>query len=299
MKKRNIILFFVILQTISISVFAQIINIYTPKGSAIEASDKSSSNTPTSIQNAENNASSFLTNTGWTNLVTKLEGASLAYNCHSYAWYKSEGGTPDYWINSYTQAQINAFDRSSQNSTPPSSHSNLPKYWNDGSYMVAPQWAATKVYYGSCWAWDSSIQQWVNDCDHSAVKLPLSSTGGQEIYVSKWGPWGLYQHPANIAPFDIANPPVNGRSPVATWPNPVSDMLNIEIDAIAATMVQGRNLVYDIRLYDDQGNLLRQTTSKGGAVQFNVSGLPVGIYYLHIYDGVNNTPDMQQIVVER
>ena len=47
-----------------------------------------------------------------------------------------------------------------------------------------------------------------------------------------------------------------------------------------------------------QGNLLRQAATKGGAVQFNVSNLPDGIYYLHVYDGVSEKPEMQQIVIE-
>jgi hypothetical protein len=34
-------------------------------------------------------------------------------------------------------------------------------------------------------------------------------------------------------------------------------------------------------------------------VQFNVSNLPVGIYYLHVYDGVNSKPEIHKIVVER
>jgi hypothetical protein len=55
---------------------------------------------------------------------------------------------------------------------------------------------------------------------------------------------------------------------------------------------------YDIRLYDGMGNLLRNSQTKGGTIQFNVSALPDGIYYLHIYDGVNVKPEMQQIVVE-
>jgi hypothetical protein len=72
----------------------------------------------------------------------------------------------------------------------------------------------------------------------------------------------------------------------------------IETGATADTKAQGANLTYDVRLYDGQGNLLRNATNKGGTVQFNVSALPDGIYYLHIYDGINSTPEMQQIVVQ-
>jgi Zn-dependent metalloprotease len=95
-----------------------------------------------------------------------------------------------------------------------------------------------------------------------------------------------------------------------SYPNPTSNILNIEIDAQAITRVKaleqtttgGKQLkidpAYDIRLYDGQGNLLRNAKTKGGTVQFNVANLANGIYYLHIYDGTGNKPEMRQIVVE-
>jgi len=92
------------------------------------------------------------------------------------------------------------------------------------------------------------------------------------------------------------------KSPSSSpYPNPVSDILNIEIDADAAQSllpVKGASLTFDVRLYDGLGNLLRQQSTKGGSLQFNVSSLPDGIYYLHIYDGVNSSPEMHQILVE-
>jgi len=79
-------------------------------------------------------------------------------------------------------------------------------------------------------------------------------------------------------------------------------MLYIEIDADAAHAMLptavSNGLSFDVRLYDVQGNLLRQQKTKGGTVEFNVANLPDNIYYLHVYDGVNSTPVMQQIVVE-
>ena len=59
-----------------------------------------------------------------------------------------------------------------------------------------------------------------------------------------------------------------------------------------------QDAAYDIRLYDSLGNLLRQATATGGKIEFNVTNLPNGIYYLHIYDGVNEKPEMRQIVVQ-
>ena len=82
------------------------------------------------------------------------------------------------------------------------------------------------------------------------------------------------------------------------YPNPVSDILHIEIDAGNNATLSTNAVVFDIRLYDGRGNMLRQTTTHGGTVQFRVSDLPEGMYFLHIYDGVNSTPEIHQIVVE-
>jgi hypothetical protein len=93
-------------------------------------------------------------------------------------------------------------------------------------------------------------------------------------------------------------------SPVSAYPNPATSVLNIEIDlTLAKAPGQAKAAsrqapAYDIRLYDGQGNLLRQQKTGSGTVQFNVSNLTNGIYYLHVYDGVSAKPDMQQIVVE-
>jgi len=85
------------------------------------------------------------------------------------------------------------------------------------------------------------------------------------------------------------------------YPNPTGDILNVEIDAGNITQAKSLNttITYDVRLFDGQGNLLRQAQTKGGNVEFNVANLPVGIYYLHVYDGVNSKPEIRQIVVER
>jgi len=92
----------------------------------------------------------------------------------------------------------------------------------------------------------------------------------------------------------------------SVYPNPVSDLLYIEIDrqAFLDAMLSSENLrtnidpTFDVRLYDFQSNLLRQATSKGGTVQFNVANLLAGIYYLHIYDGISEKPETMQIVVK-
>jgi|GEM_PF-1883713 len=92
---------------------------------------------------------------------------------------------------------------------------------------------------------------------------------------------------------------------IVVYPNPVNDILRIEIDAEAAAQELGLQsnknnsaLTFDIRLYDGQGNILRQQKTKGGTVEFNVANLPDGLYYLHVYNGVEPTPEIQQIMVE-
>lgn len=55
---------------------------------------------------------------------------------------------------------------------------------------------------------------------------------------------------------------------------------------------------YDIRLFNLQGSLVRAVQSKGEQVSLDVSGLPGGNYFLHIYDGKSDKPLVQQIVIK-
>ena len=81
------------------------------------------------------------------------------------------------------------------------------------------------------------------------------------------------------------------------YPNPVDDILYIDLSQIAQAQARN-NATFDVRLYDGQGNLLRQTYSNGGLVQFGVTNLSDGLYYIHVYDGVNHMPQIYQVIVE-
>jgi len=87
-----------------------------------------------------------------------------------------------------------------------------------------------------------------------------------------------------------------GYNKSSAYPNPVSDILNVEL--YQSRQAAGGNLAYDIRLYNMQGNLVRQTTTQGSRVQFDVSGLRDGTYFLHIYDGMNSKPEMTTVIVK-
>ena len=152
--------------------------------------------------------------------------------------------------------------------------------------------------------------------DNGLISIYSTGDGNVTVYSSTPGSMGtLYAIDPNnyILSFEIANNcrgGGEGSSHIHVYPNPVSDILTIEIDAesfaqssaFEQALTDGKPLkigtVFDLRLYDGQSNLLRNAKTKGGTVEFNVSNLPDGIYYLHVYDGVNSTPIMQQIMVE-
>jgi hypothetical protein len=90
---------------------------------------------------------------------------------------------------------------------------------------------------------------------------------------------------------------------VSAYPNPVSNILYIEIDALAhSSDLQARSLnskpVYTIRLLDGQGNTVQNLQSKTGSEQLNVSNLSNGIYYLIVFDDLGSTPVVRSIIVK-
>ena len=91
------------------------------------------------------------------------------------------------------------------------------KYWEDGSYGEVSESTATKVWYGSCWTWDSYLG-WDNPYDHSAVRITSGSNAGK--YESKWGAWPRYIHPAEKCPYPISNRKYYIKTPTSiTGPN--------------------------------------------------------------------------------
>lgn len=112
--------------------------------------------TPAEINNHHNYVANTYPN------ATKLADATSSYNCHNYAWNKSDGGST-YWIN-----------------TPGDD-----AYWNDGSYVEVADHAspyATKVSYASD--------------DHSAI-----TTSDPNVHISKWGAGPLMQHAPDYTPY--------------------------------------------------------------------------------------------------
>jgi hypothetical protein len=78
--------------------------VYTPLGKSVEYQTVSAGD----IALFEYQAANYISNRKWTNFVTKTGDATGEYNCHSYAWYKSEGeavraiiGLTHFWIGIY------------------------------------------------------------------------------------------------------------------------------------------------------------------------------------------------------
>jgi len=83
-------------------------------------------------------------------------------------------------------------------------------------------------------------------------------------------------------------------------PNPVSDILTIDLtqtDTDAFGIQPFSEMIFDIRLLNSHGMIVRQQRTQASSIQFDVSNLPEGTYYLHIEH--NGEIEMHQIIVQR
>jgi hypothetical protein len=55
--------------------------------------------------------------------------------------------------------------------------------------------------------------------------------------------------------------------------------------------------VFTIKLYNNLGTIVRQTTASSGTVSLDVANLPNGFYILHVHDGSANPPQTQNIII--
>lgn len=153
--------------------------IKTPTNVSIESYHRIEAPAPT-LAAWESQAAHWITVN--TSNAERVAPASRTYNCHCYAWHKSDGGD-SYWVN---QLNINY-------------QSNLSKYWSGASptYQTTSSSKATKVFYPYG--------------DHSAKIITPS------LYESKWGNWPRYRHAPTDCPYNSTELryygiPVNGNS---------------------------------------------------------------------------------------
>ncbi|MDR1200798.1 MAG: T9SS type A sorting domain-containing protein [Tannerellaceae bacterium] len=186
--------------------------VYTPNGTSVDYLIFSEGN----IATIESQAADWISQRGWTDHVIKTAPATGEYNCHSYAWNMSEGGST-VWISAFLNSDV--FNLKDHYSTPPTPQ-NIQKYWNDDSYVeVNYEDDAIKVWYGSCWYWNSDLGEWENRCDHSAIRITTGTHAGK--YESKWGAWPRYIHPEDKSPYNSSNKKYYIRKPAITGPDKV------------------------------------------------------------------------------
>jgi hypothetical protein len=170
--------------------------------------------------------------------------------------------------------------------------------YEEGYYEVSPKSVSNETVSWSITP-TTGVVLW--DRYHNDGSIYIVPNSNQDRY------YGSYQLKATITnsngctteattSVSILDHPSPSASPV--YPNPVNDILTVDLDAITA-VGQRQSLTYDIRIYDMQGNMQRQTpNSKGGKITFNLSNLPDGSYFLHIYDGIKKTPEIYKILVK-
>lgn len=140
------------------------ITIYTPTGVAVEALVRDEFNA-TDLAFIEQQAANWIKE--HKSNAVRIAPASRSYNCHSFAWHYSDGGSK-VWVNQIAQTN----------------QANLSKYWTGSfqTYVSTNNIEGQKVFYPNG--------------DHSAR---TTSTPG--IFESKWGPWPRYRHAWNDCPY--------------------------------------------------------------------------------------------------
>ena len=153
------------------------------------------------------------------------------------------------------------------------------------------------------WAVDPSSVFSITSSTSTSVSVTTSGPHGTPgVVVAIFGSAGWFSKliSASCPPKSGSNSDFDAY--VTVYPNPTSGLLNVEIDVAAYTMdLQSKNSApatkYNVRLYDGQGNLQCQESTMDGRVQFDVSNLNIGIYFLLIDDGVSN-PVIRQVAVQ-
>jgi hypothetical protein len=127
--------------------------------------------------------------------------------------------------------------------------------------------------------------------DAAEVSIELYETGlfeyAQPNIITLW-PFGIYPN---------GNMTVILERTTVFHPNPVNDILYVDLEKFVHTKNK-TSASCDIRLYDSQGKIYRQTKATDGTVEFSVSNLPNGIYFLNIYNESISKPETHKIIVK-
>lgn len=130
------------------------------------------------------------------------------------------------------------------------------------------------------------------------LDIAFYQTGSYQIVVRAANKFGMGEY--TVSGVNVYN---SNRSlyTIIAYPNPATQTLHVDFSSINSQQTQAFKTTtqqkYDIRLFNLQGVLVRNTQSTSERISFDVSGLPNGNYFLQIYDGKTENPIVQQIVV--
>ena len=103
---------------------------------------------------------------------------------------------------------------------------------------------------------------------------------------------------------DVYASPGRSPSPFSIYPNPVDKILSVDIDQqviLAKYAAAGKTAITptcEISLFSLMGVQVYKTATNGNKVQIDVSNLPDGNYFVHLFDGISAFPEVMQIIVK-
>lgn len=161
------------------------------------------------------------------------------------------------------------------------------------------------VYDGRCsptkfeWILNPQGNNSVYGANSSTFDIAFYQTGSYQIVVRAANKFGMGEY--TVSGVTVYDP--NNRSVVVAYPSPASQTLFVDFSSIVDQQAEALSSMtaqlkhYDVRLFNIQGALVRTAQSAGERVSLDVSGLPGGNYFLHIYDGKGEKPVVQQVIV--
>lgn len=245
------------------------ITIYTKYGNPVDALNISEMSSQ-EIEESNSYAISHYPN------ATFISNASATYNCHSYAWNISDGGSRC-WINAAKKL----------------TYDNLMKYWTNDYYgQTSNENNATKIFYYKS--------------DHSAIK---SSVAG--MYESKWGKLPLMRHAPNYGPYNNMD---TRYYYTKAFHNGIIECdegncgvgkLNTKIGHTVKAIASGPNIILEWKVLDgkeedavEKGFAILEENGKTAFVTFKLPGLYTVIceaYIKNTYDCVGRAEYQQPL----
>ena len=157
---------------------------------------------------------------------------------------------------------------------------------------------------GYSWSWGATYSSLTLLAYNNYAVVSFTQPGVYTLFAKAKNACGTSPNPTYIYNFNV----VNYSTKVSAYPNPASNTLSVEISEefeqaltsefnIADTKFTRVEPTYDIRLFDIQGNMVRQLSSKSKKVEINVSNLNNGFYYLHVVDNDDNKADVKTIII--